>query len=288
MTVPPWWAPIEPVATTIDCGEARHEVRWADGSLHVPAHGDVEAERTLGALGGEIPACLVLRAAWSAHAGDPALVTLGRRPGEAGLGFAPEDRPPPAMALHTPPVRRGRSTSRRDELVRLLSLPVAFIDRLVLTAMAAAAEQWPDATFRERHGLRLGSALGARATPALQRLGATVADPGEAVVVHCTPAAPASRPAVRAERTGRGVEVTASLPLAWLPRVWGPGLSEPDGRFVLALRRGAAGRYGVDVVEWAVTGEGRWEGERRAATLERDDELAPWRVALDDEDDPDH
>lgn len=284
MTAPAWWAAVPDVTTEIDCRGARHELRWSHGALHVPAHGDVEAEQALGALGGDLPECLRLRAAWVAHAGDPALVTLGRRPGEAGLGFSPEDRPPPALALHTPPVRRGPPTTRRDELVTLLTLPVAFIDRLVLTAMARAASEWPDPAFRERHGLRLGAALGARATPALRRLGATLAAPDEDVIVHCTPAGPATRPAVRAERTGRGIEVTASLPLGWLPRVWGPGLSEPDGRFVLALRRADDGgrTYGIDVIEWVATPGGRWEGERRPATLVCDDELGSWRVRFDD------
>jgi hypothetical protein len=284
VTVSRWSAAVDPATTDIACGAERHEVRWEDGHLVLPAHVDVEAERALGALGGEVPPCLRLRAAWTAHERDPVLVTLGRRPGEPGLGFAPADGPSVATFLHTPPLRRRPTTStpaaasRRDDLVLLLSLPVAFIDRLALTAMAAAAEQWPDPTFREVHGLRLGAALAARATPALRRLGEEVATPDEAVLVHCTPSPPGGRAALRAQRTGRGLEVTASLPLEWLSRVWGPGLSEPDGRFVLSRRRA----YGVDVVEWEPTGEGRWDGTRRPAELVRDDEAAPWRVRFAD------
>jgi hypothetical protein len=266
----------------LSCSGARHEVRWERGHLVLTDHQDVEAEQALGALGGAAPACLSLRAAWTAWHDDPVLVTLGRRPGEAGLGFTPDDAPPTATTLHTPPLRRrtidAAATARREDLVRLLSLPVAFIDRLVLTAMAAAAERWPEPGFRERHGLRLGASLAARSAPALRRLAAPLADETGAldVAVHCTPAPPHGRAAISAERRGASIEVSASLPLDWLPRVWGPGLSEPDGRFVVARRS----TYGVDVVEWAEAGDGRWEGLRRPGELVRDDEAAPWRVVL--------
>jgi hypothetical protein len=239
VTPPRWWTGIAPVTTDVACSGARHEVRWEHGRLVLGAHPDVEAERALGALGGDVPACVRLRSAWSAWERDPVLVTLGRRPGEAGLGFTPADAPPVATTLHTPPLRRrpvDDSSGRRDELVLLLSLPVGFIDRLALTAMAAAAEAWTDPAFRDRHGLRLGASLAARSAPALRRLAAPLAAPGEAIAVHCTPAPPHGRAAISAERTASGLEVTASLPLDWLTRVWGPGLSEPDGRFVLTRR----------------------------------------------------
>jgi hypothetical protein len=266
----------------LPCSGGRHEVRWERGHLVLTAHTDVEAEQALRALGGAAPACLALRAAWSAWQDDPVLVTLGRRPGEAGLGFTPDDAPPTATTLHTPPLRRRSidpsATARREDLVRLLSLPVAFIDRLVLTAMAAAADRWAEPGFRDRHGLRLGASLAARSAPALRRLAAPLAEAagiGE-ITVHCTPAPPHGRALITAERRGTSLEVSASLPLDWLPRVWGPGLSEPDGRFVLARRS----TYGVDVVEWADAGNGRWEGLRRPAELVRDDDAAPWRVVL--------
>lgn len=279
MTLPRWWTAVAPAATHVACSGQRHEVRWEHGRLVLAAHPDVEAERALGALGGEVPACLSLRTAWAQWQDDPVLVTLGRRPGEPGLGFRPDDEPPVATTLHTPPLRRRAArdlaaSARRDDLVRLLSLPVPFIDRLVLTAMAAAAERWPDPQFRERHGLRLGASLAARSEPALRRLAAPLATAGEDVAIHCTPAPPHGRASIAAERRGSSLEVTASLPLDWLPRVWGPGLSEPDGRFVVARRS----TYGVDVVEWEEAGAGRWEGVRRPAELVRDDDAAAWRV----------
>jgi hypothetical protein len=264
--------------TTIDCDGGRHTLRWEDGRLRTPDHPDPEAERTLGALGGDVPSCIRLRTAWAAHQDDPALVTLGRRPGEARLGFA-SDAVVSTAPMHTPPRRRlAADANRREELVALLSLPVAFVDRLVLTSMAAAAERWADDRFRERHGLRLGAALSSRAAPGLRRLAMELSRPDEAISVHTAPAAPGvGEPTIQAQRSRRGLDVAASLPLSWLATVWGPGLSEPDG--LVAVARSGAGpdAYVVDVVEWAAGGDGRWVAERRPVTVEREPEVGVWR-----------
>ncbi|MDQ3106741.1 MAG: hypothetical protein M3Q68_02935 [Actinomycetota bacterium] len=261
--IPPWAEAIPSVSTFVECDGARHELRWEAGRLVPSAHPDVDAEHALAALGGEAPACLRLRANWEAHASEPALVTLGRRPGEAGLGFAVEGSP---TTIVPTPRRATASDDRRGALMALLSLPAPFIDRLVLGAMASAVDRWSDSAFREWHGLRLGAALAARATPALRRLGSSLAAADETVVVHCEPGDDAR---VRARRSVRGLEVTAALPVAWLVRVWGPGLSEPGGQFVLDVR----GRE-VDVTEWVGDAEVGWEGVRRRGVLETDAEGA--------------
>ena len=250
------------VTTTVACGAAGHEIRWAEGRLELCDHADVAAEQTLGALGGAVPACLGLRRAWEKHATDPVLVTLGRRPGEADLGFG-------GAALAGGGVDDDGPARRREDLLRLFCLPAPFIDRLVLGAWAAAAESWSEPAFRDRHGLRFGAALASRAAPALGRLGAELARPGEQVVVHCTPAVTAGDLSIRAERTARGIEVTASLPLAWLSRVWGPGLSEPANLVVVSRRQRRGDIYDVDAAAWVAAGEGRWEVRPRRVRLVR-------------------
>ena len=274
----PWWAAVTAAEADHPCGTDLHPIRWAAGALHVPGHDDPDAERTLAALGGAVAPCISLREAWATWSGDPALVTLGRRPGEEGLAFAAADAPTRDGGLHMAPVRRRPSDpGRRHDLVRLLWLPTAFVDRLVLTAMAAAAERWSEESFRERHGLRLGAALAARAQPALQRSVAGLAGPGEAVVARAAPAPPAGGIDLRVERTARGLEVMAALPLRWLPSVWGTGLSEPDGRLVVDLVGSSRGGYDVEVVEWVPAGRGRWTGELRPARLDVD-ATGEWRV----------
>lgn len=271
----PWWSPLPAASASRACSGAVHRVRWEAGELTLPDHGDARAEETLQALGGRVPACVRVARAWQALAGDPALVTLGRRPGEAHIGLS--DPPPPGARTAT---ADGVDPTRRDQLLLLFTLPAPLIDRLVLTAAAKAAERWPDSGFREQHGLRLGAGLAARATPALRRLGGELAGPDEALVVHATPAGPGDRTEVRAERTDTGIEITASLKLDWLSSVWGAGVSEPVGRMVLAVRGvDDSGRIlHVDVAEWHPDGPDHWEAARLPGTLTRVADDAPWSL----------
>lgn len=279
-TTTPWWGPLPPAATRRACSGSIHELRWHDGELTLPDHGDATAEDTLQALGGPAPACVRVARAWRSLADDPALVTLGRRPGEPHIGLG--DPPPPGARTATSESERP---TRRDQLLLLFTLPAPLIDRLVLTAAAKAAERWPDTAFRAQHGLRLGAGLAARATPALRRLGGELAGPDEGLVVHATPAGPGGRTAVRAERTDAGIEITASLQLEWLSSVWGAGVSEPDGRMVLAVRDvdSDARTLHVDVAEWQPDGTDHWEAARVPATLVRQGEGAPWALAVRDD-----
>ena len=274
----PWWAPVAPASAPRSCSGGVHRLHWHDGELTLPDHGDATAEETLRALGGPAPACLRVAAAWRTLATDPALVTLGRRPGEPDIGLG--DPPPPGARTAAAVDDRGEP-SRRDRLLLLVTLPAPLIDRLGLTAAAHAAERWPDTAFRARHGLRLGAGLAARATPALRRLGGELAGPDEALVVHATPAGPGDRTAVRAERSDAGIEITASLQLEWLSAVWGPGLSEPSGRMVLAVHGldDEGTTLHVDLAEWHPDGTDHWEAARVPARLTRPAPDATWTLA---------
>ncbi len=101
-------------------------------------------------------------------------------------------------------------------------------------------------------------------------------------MVHCTPAGDGGRCTIVAERSDGQLLVRASVPLDWLPRVWGPGLSEPDGRFVLAVgSRVGVDAFEVEVAEWVADGAARWEVEPRPARLARDGD-GTWRVLARD------
>ena len=70
VTGSPWWQALPAVETWVPCGDGTHPVRWADGTLSLPAHPDSEAEAVLGALGGEKAACLDVAEAWHRHSSD--------------------------------------------------------------------------------------------------------------------------------------------------------------------------------------------------------------------------
>ncbi len=279
---PPWWVGLRPVATTVGCRGGQHRIRWEAGTVVAEDHDDAEAEETLHALGGDPAECLRLQQRWQAYAGDVVLLTLGRRPGEAGLGLAPEFVAPLLGVLerstsrrHTHPPRgasaepRAAAAARRADLLALFSLPVAFIDRLVLGAFAHAAAHWSDEAFRSAHGLRLGAALTARASPALRRLGERLHSPVE---VLCTPAAPGAPGLVQAELSGQALVVKAQLSPWWLPTVWGAGISEPGAGFVLRVTGADDAGISVDAAEWEQSGTRSWVAVARPARLSWDSE----------------
>jgi hypothetical protein len=277
---PPWWMAVPAVSTTVTCRGEQHRIRWEAGALLADDHDDAEAEETLRALGGQPPECLRLQNRWAACSGDVVLLTLGRRPGEAGLGLAPdlvasllevlEPAGPrryatvPGAAVAEPKLA---AAARRAALLALFSLPVAFIDRLVLTAFAHAAAHWSDEAFRSAHGLRLGAALTARATPALRRLGERLHTPVE---VLCAPATPGDPGTVRAELSGQVLVVKAELSPWWLPAVWGAGISEPSGGFVLRVTGADDAAISVERAEWEPAGSRSWVAAARSERLSWD------------------
>jgi hypothetical protein len=76
---PAWWAAFGPADTSVQCGDGKHRLRWADGTLQAVDHPDAEGELVLGALGGDTSPCLDLVAAWGKHCDDLAVLAIGPR-----------------------------------------------------------------------------------------------------------------------------------------------------------------------------------------------------------------
>lgn len=276
--VPPWWAGLADAEASVTCGGAEHRVRWSRGVLELVDHDDPAAERSLAALGGDPPGCVVLFDAWHRHIASPELVTLGRRPGELDLGLPPSSDGELATSSVGFPRRSlpsaaiaavERSLQRRDDLRRLLSMSGPMIDRLVLTVLASCADRWSDEAFRATHGLRVGAALSVRATPAIRRFGERLGcGPAEISISPARPERASPMVAARLD-TGQPVAVSAELPVGWLTNVWGRGISEPDGELVLDVTGGSDdGReFEVVVAEWEPAGPITWEAALVPATV---------------------
>jgi hypothetical protein len=76
---PAWWAAFGPADTSVQCGDGKHRLRWADGMLQAVDHPDAEGELVLGALGGDTSPCLDLVAAWGKHRDDLTVLAIGPR-----------------------------------------------------------------------------------------------------------------------------------------------------------------------------------------------------------------
>jgi hypothetical protein len=86
MTGSPWWRALPAVEAWVPCGESTHPVRWADGELSLPAHGDAESEAVLAALGGDRAACLEVAETWHRHRGDLEMLAVGPRGPDDDVG----------------------------------------------------------------------------------------------------------------------------------------------------------------------------------------------------------
>jgi hypothetical protein len=84
----PWWRALPAVETWVPCGEHTHPVRWADGTLSLPAHPDAEGEAVLAALGGEKAGCLEVTEAWHRHGSDLDMLAVGPRGPDDDVGVS--------------------------------------------------------------------------------------------------------------------------------------------------------------------------------------------------------
>jgi hypothetical protein len=209
----PWWLGIEPAETLVECGGARHRVRWSRGVLSTPDHDDLEGERALSALGGDRCVCAEVADAWAMHTEDERVLVAGRR--------GPAERIPARdwgddgdqggtsgshVLLHAGMVAGGSAPDTpHGRLIALLSLPGSFPDRLVATVAAAHARDDPSP--------RLHAAL----------YGRVIAELGE---IEVELLAPGATPSLTRER--------AALPFAWVSTVWARGLTTILGRFCLS------------------------------------------------------
>jgi hypothetical protein len=203
-----WWLGLAPAEVVVECGGARHRVRWEAGSIAALDHADLEGERALSALGGEPCICADVIDAWHAHAGDERVLVVGRR-GPADRIIAREWGADDDEDGHHVFVGGMASmpipASPNARLLALMSLPGALPDRLQATVAAALVDRAPSP--------RLHAALYGRVREVL----------GDVEVELLAPGATPS--------LGDGC---VALPFSWVSSVWARGVATVLGRFCLA------------------------------------------------------
>jgi hypothetical protein len=250
----PWWRGIPAVEVDGPQEADGHRLRWAEGELVLLAHDDPEAERALGALGGERCACLDVLDAWQATHDDGAILTVGSRSAAdaiAGVGAAVE-------SLRAD-LRRWRATSGSLVEEARLSRDTHAIDRLVAVAgpaEAAAARRLGflvlldlDPALLHRLQASVAAAFAGRADRAPQLAVATAARAAGAL------RAAGWRGGLADVRLGDGVAVTEAgvvLPPSWVAEVWGRGLADAVPDHVVVEVTGVTPEGGADVVALAV------------------------------------
>ncbi len=242
------------------CGTGRHTVRWADGSLDLPSHSDVEGELVLAALGGDKARCVEVAQAWARHADDLSVLAIGPRGPADQIAVDWDDvlaaeqagstvigpvgaarRKPMGLASQPGPTlaRAGarqrqmqeeqlKAQRRRNDVLSLLALGHGFQVRLIGQVAAAHAARHGGEQVRPA----LVAAITGRLAPAAEEwLGI---DPDQVVVgLH------AGRSWGSSELTGYGADrrLRVSLPAGWLARVWACGLARVGRHLIVAVEQ---------------------------------------------------
>lgn len=263
-----WFTCLSRCEAVVPCGSGQHVVRWEAGALRLDSHADPEAERVLAALGGGKARCVEVAEAWTRHAADLTVLSVGPRGRDgivvgwedvdaagqdlaaAGGGFAFTGRAGPgamrrpstmlAAAMARASAQRSQllrehaeARQRRTDLLSLLALGPAFQVRLAGQVVAAHAGLLgePDEQGRSRRPALTAALEGRLALVAERWIGI---DPDYVKAsLHAGPGWGS------AELTGRGEQrrLQVSLPADWVARVWACGLALVGRHLVVAVDR---------------------------------------------------
>jgi hypothetical protein len=269
-----WFTCLPSCHAEIPCGSGRHFVWWEAGALRLDSHADPEAELVLAALGGEKARCVEVAEAWSRHAADLTVLSVGPRGAadvvvswedvdaagrgaQAGLGGARANwaslgsGAPGLGAMRRPSVRltaaMAQASARRSELQRehaearqrrtdLLSLFALgpAFQARLIGQVVAAHAAWLDEP--DERGRSRRPVL----TAALEGRLAPVAEQWTGIDPDYVTASLHTGPGWgSAELTGAGAQrrLRISLPADWLARVWACGLALTGRHLVVAVDR---------------------------------------------------
>ncbi len=286
----PWYSGIATCTVEVDCGGARHTVRWRMGRVILEDH-DVAAERALAALGGEPCPCLELLTAWREGVGRADTVRWLTAPvvppSAEGLAFVMAQAHVSATAVATASTlaggRLGRRTGTswsvtvgggtrslsRQQVMALVQermrqqhlwqlLASTGPDWLHRAGTAAAVRM-----LRSSDGVGLGSVpeqdvdlaqvLTACAVPAVEESIRRWRGPRASrqwFFVECHPFEGIGPTCIGGSVDDHVGLATVSLPLQWLVDVWARNAALIDDCFVLSARRIDGVTLSVEVVRW--------------------------------------
>ncbi|HEY0716973.1 MAG TPA: hypothetical protein VGD68_05105, partial [Streptosporangiaceae bacterium] len=243
MTGSPWWRAMPAVETWVPCGPGPHPVRWADGELSLPAHGDAESEAVLAALGGEKAACLDVAQAWQRHRRDLAMLAVGPRGPDDDVAVSWDEvrefRDHRLGRAGLPP-ELARLRTGRLEMLTLLALGPAFQQVLSGLVAASFAPRGDQAADVPGHRPALEAALTGRlALAALAWLGIDPDLVDVRLPEHTRDGAHGGWGELELTGSGAGRRLHGALPVAWLAEVWAPGLAVVGHHLVVAVEQAA-------------------------------------------------
>lgn len=243
-----WYRAVSPAELHLDCGGARHTVRWRKGRLVLLDH-DVGAEVAMMALGSDKPACLTLLERWrtvmpggagpGGMAGRPGRAVAARAAGGGGGG------------LRSAVAAGGDLRSFGADLARIIEL-----SRLV-----RAERRWADPELPAADRQRLVDALvgGLRQATAASLAPSAPQRGRQQIALHARPLPSGEEAAAEVAIGAARIEIDLQLPLSWVVEVAGRGLGDLEDRLVLGVIDALPDRglVGVVGIVWEVEGRGQ-------------------------------
>ena len=208
---PRWYRQVPPAVLRLDCGGARHTVRWRKGRLVLLDH-DLAAEVGLMALGAERPACLTFLERWRASVAPNGSRGL---PGGSGL-------------------RSGRGGVAGEDL---RSFGGELSNIVELARLVRAERRWADPSLSEADRRRLVDRFMAelRAATAASLQPSSAQRGRQQLVLRARPLPSGEEASAEVVITTSRIELDLSLPLSWVIDIAGRGLQHQPDRLVLAV-----------------------------------------------------
>ena len=263
---------IAPIDIAVACTDVVHHGRFADGRLLLLDH-DVDAERTMAALGGDVPPCVELAELWQAALATVADGHMNSIHGLRQITEWPAEEDPwePPNVPFSGPARPG--------VLRTLMhtrLPAALEDVLAQAAVLDCERRWADADFPVE-GKRLGLRVLTDRVEAALRLSLQRAGDGRNPVRLTLACHVVTEESVSAdvEANHGHIRLDLDLRLGWLVRVWRAGLATAGAVVVLDIVGAAGDRVTCLALEWQRRGHDLVPSLRRTALERRDGRWVP-------------
>lgn len=236
----------------VECSGSSHKITWESGKLTLHDH-DIEAEKTLSALGGEPAYCLSLLEAWESAEEDDSLEpeilltedldwALQLDPKIAQLRNLLQSKQQVMVQAQVGTQRIRMESLQKmyeQELKKhiLFAAPFELRKVLGLARLTRMAQRWEsDKHFRSEYGLVLEGVLTRRVLPAMEKNVASwnpKMTPHAITTFECWPLKAHEEASFAGSISTDGGFAIANLPFSWIHDVWYRGIPLVDDCFIL-------------------------------------------------------
>ena len=248
----PWYDGVAETNFDVDCEGIRHTITWSAGELFLTHHRDVEAEKTLVALGGRKPRCLEIFELWESAVSDGGFIEEWAPWYEADhqrrwwLKTALERLRSEGVQDFLYDLPRDRAMQMGEVIT---TLPHEFLDRAMATIVDAGNQRgWDFAPAVSRH-LSEATKLRARRSFVRALTHQRPAIPNPALVPFVCHIDLSHEPMIEGQISGRNSRIEIRLHPRWLSEVWARGLSVHRGRFTVSITEDSSNVI-LTQVEW--------------------------------------